>query len=87
MRMKRERSGDEPVTARSPLRVRALLSGVALPIALIAAGYFAVRAVREGEAVWWAEAIIAAAVALIAAIDLLVLSRRMGERRRETARR
>jgi len=87
MRRKRERSGDEPATARSPLRVRALLSGVVLPIALIATGWFVVRAVRDGDAVWWAEALIAAAVAVIAAIDLLVLRRRMTARRHETARR
>ncbi|GGM91562.1 hypothetical protein GCM10010106_44300 [Thermopolyspora flexuosa] len=81
----RNRSGTEPVTARSPLRARAVLSGIALPVALIAAVYFVVRALREGDAVWWAEAIIAGAVAVIAAIDLLVLRRRMREAREAAA--
>lgn len=83
----RERRGDEPVTARSPLRARAALSGVTLPLALIAAGYFVVRAVRDGEAVWWAEAAIAAAVALVAAVDLLVVRARLRARRDEAVRR
>ncbi|MFO7249133.1 MAG: DUF6343 family protein [Actinomycetes bacterium] len=81
----RNRSGTEPVTARSPLRARAVLSGVVLPIALIAAVYFTVRALREGAPVWWAEAIISAAVAVIAAIDLLVLRRRLREAREAAA--
>lgn len=81
-----ERSGSEPVTARSALGARAALSGVVLPLALAAGVVFAVLAVRTGEAVWWVEAAIAAAVAPVAAADLLVLRRRMRDRH-EAARR
>lgn len=80
MAFKRERSGTEPVTARSPLRVRALLSGVALPLAVIATVFFVVRGARSGAAVWWVEAAIAAAVAVVAAVDLVVIRKRMRER-------
>ncbi len=88
MGMRREPSGSEPVTARSALGARAILSGVALPLALIATVLLVVTAVRSGEGVWWAEAVITAVVAVIAAVDLVVIRKRMRARReREAARR
>ncbi|TDD24895.1 DUF6343 family protein [Nonomuraea diastatica] len=74
----RDRSGTEPVTARSPLRARRILSWVALVIAVVAGVFFLVRAMSTGEEVWRWEAVIAAAVAVTAAVDLLVLRRRSG---------
>ena len=72
----RNREGTEPLTARSPLRARRVLSLVALVLGVIAAVFFAVQAMSTGEEVWRWEAAIAAAVAVIAAIDLLVLRHR-----------
>ncbi|MEV4223001.1 DUF6343 family protein [Nonomuraea sp. ATR24] len=72
----RNREGTEPVTARSPLGARRVLSVVALVLGAAAAVFFVVRAMSTGEAVWAWEAAIAAAVALIAALDLLVLRHR-----------
>jgi hypothetical protein len=74
--MRGGRPGTEPVNARSALRTRAALSGVVLPLALAATVYFVIKAVGSGESVWRAEAAIAALVALIAAVDLLVIRRR-----------
>ncbi|MDR8409652.1 DUF6343 family protein [Nonomuraea sp. 3-1Str] len=71
----RDRAGYEPANARSPLGARRGLSRVALVIGIAAAVFFAVRAMRTGEEVWVWEAAIAAAVAVIAAIDLVVLKR------------
>ncbi|GAA5047635.1 hypothetical protein HNP84_000333 [Thermocatellispora tengchongensis] len=71
------RHGTEPRNARSPLRTRAALSGVVLPIALIATVFFVWQAVTSGAPVWWAEAAIAGVVTVIAAVDLLVLRNRM----------
>ncbi|MCG5215546.1 DUF6343 family protein [Streptosporangium soli] len=75
--MRNDRTGTEPANARSPLRTRAVLSGVVLPLAVLAVVYFVLKAVRTGEAVWTAEAVIAGAVALVAAVDLAVIRRRL----------
>jgi len=75
------RSGTEPRTARSALRLRLLLSGIALPLAVIATIYFGIRAARTGETVWTVEAVIVGAVAVIALIDLVVIVRRLRARR------
>ena len=72
----RNRAGTEPVTARSPLGARRILSMAALVIAVAAAIFFATRAMSTGAEVWRWEAAIAAAVAVIAAIDLLVIRHR-----------
>ncbi|WP_084961024.1 DUF6343 family protein [Thermoactinospora rubra] len=72
----RDRRGTEPVNARSAVRARRVLSLIALPVALLLAVFFLARAQATGEAVWGWEAAIAGAVALAAAIDLAVLSRR-----------
>jgi len=72
----RNREGTEPVTARSPLRARRILSSIALVLATAAAVFFVVRAMSTGEQVWAWEAAIAAVVAVVAAVDLVVLRRR-----------
>ncbi|NUO99174.1 MAG: hypothetical protein HOV96_12390 [Nonomuraea sp.] len=72
----RNREGTEPVTARSPLRARRILSWIALVVATAAAIFFATRAMSTGEQVWVWEAAIAAAVAVIAAVDLVVVRHR-----------
>ncbi|MEV5553428.1 DUF6343 family protein [Nonomuraea wenchangensis] len=72
----RDRTGTEPTTARSPLRARRALSMVALVLGVAAAVFFAIRAMSTGEEVWRWEAAIAAAVAVVAAVDLLVIRHR-----------
>ena len=79
--MPRDRRGTEPVSARSPLRTRAVLSGIVLPIAIAAAISGGYRASAEGTTVWAVEAAIAALVALIAAIDLAVIARHISRTR------
>ncbi|GAA1628992.1 hypothetical protein GCM10009733_027200 [Nonomuraea maheshkhaliensis] len=76
----RNRAGTEPVTARSPLGARRVLSLVALVLGVVAAVVFAVLAMSTGAQVWVWEAVIAAAVAVIAAIDLAVLRHRRSRR-------
>ncbi|WP_433479382.1 DUF6343 family protein [Spirillospora sp. CA-142024] len=65
--------GSEPLTARSPLRLRAVLSVIALVGAVAAAILFTLKAQGDGS---WAAAGICAAVAVIAAADLVVIARR-----------
>ncbi|MEQ4718833.1 MULTISPECIES: DUF6343 family protein [unclassified Nonomuraea] len=72
----RNRAGTEPLTARSPIGARRILSLVALVLGVAAAVFFALRAQSTGAEVWRWEAAIAAAVAVVAAIDLAVLRRR-----------
>ncbi|MEU6778435.1 DUF6343 family protein [Nonomuraea angiospora] len=72
----RNRAGTEPLTARSPLRARRILSLVALVLGMAAAVFFAVFAASTGAEVWRWEAAIAAAVAVVAAVDLALLRRR-----------
>ncbi|MFG1702800.1 DUF6343 family protein [Nonomuraea sp. M3C6] len=72
----RNREGTEPLSARSPVRARRILSLVALVLGVVLAVIFAVLAMNTGEQVWRWEAAIAAVVAIIAAIDLLVLRHR-----------
>ncbi|GGS96374.1 DUF6343 family protein [Nonomuraea spiralis] len=72
----RNREGTEPVTARSPLRARRILSWIALIVAVVATIFFVTRAMATGEQVWVWEAAIGAAVAAVAAVDLAVLRHR-----------
>ena len=67
--------GGEPLNARSPLRLRAILSGIALVAAVAAAILFALGAQGDGDGSW-AAAGICAVVAVIAAADLVVIARR-----------
>jgi membrane protein YdbS with pleckstrin-like domain len=73
----RNREGTEPSTARSPYRLRRVLSLTALVLGLLATIFFVVQAVGSGEEVWVWEAAIAAAVAIIAAIDLVVIQKHL----------
>ncbi|GEB48206.1 MULTISPECIES: DUF6343 family protein [Streptomyces] len=84
------RRGTEPVTARSDLPLRALLSGFGVPFFAAATALFA----------WWASvsdshttpsatlltvlAVVCGVLALGAAVDLLVIRRRMRQEREES---
>ena len=72
----RQPSGREPLTARSPLRLRAILSGIALVVTAAAAVLFAVTAQREGDGGLWTVAALCAAITVVAAIDLIVIAHR-----------
>ncbi|ROO86396.1 hypothetical protein EDD29_3961 [Actinocorallia herbida] len=76
-----QRPGTEPVTARSALRFRAVLSTIALVAAVIATIVFTLRALHGSGpgAAPWVIAAITTATALIAAIDLAVIYRRAKE--------
>ncbi|GAA2439174.1 hypothetical protein GCM10010191_63110 [Actinomadura vinacea] len=73
---RRQPPGDEPRTARSPLRLRAVLSAIALFAGAVAATVFAIAAVRGDGPGAWTAAAICAVVALTAAADLVVIARR-----------
>lgn len=77
-RSNQRRPGGEPATARSALSLRLILSGIALPVFVIACGLFAVGAASSTEhrTLWIVLAVICAATALFAWIDLLVVLRR-----------
>lgn len=81
------RSGTEPVTAQSPLGLRLILSGVFLPLFGAAAWLFGVWAADSGPAdspgrgVLIAVAALCAALALLAAVDLVVVVRRLRRER------
>lgn len=83
----RDRTGTEPVTARSPLGARRVLSLVALVLGAAAAVFFAARAMSTGQEVWAWEAAIAGAVAIVAAVDLLVIGYRRSRERDHRHRR
>jgi hypothetical protein len=80
------RTGTEPVTARSALRLRQLLSAVFLPLFTAATAGFAVWAAHQrpgdspGSAPLTTLAAVCGVLALAAALDLAVLT---GRRRRE----
>ncbi len=80
-------TGTEPRTARSPLRLRRLLAGVFLPLFVAAAVLFAIWAARTdpggspSRGVLVGVAVGCAALALTAALDLVVVARRLRRRR------
>ncbi|MFE4667476.1 DUF6343 family protein [Streptomyces sp. NPDC056716] len=80
-----QRTGTEPRTARSPLRLRMLLSGIFLPVFVAGAVGFAIWAALSGpgdspgRAVTATLAAVCAALALAAGVDLAVLVRRVRE--------
>lgn len=84
------RGGTEPRTARSDLRLRRVLASVFLPVFAAAAVLFAVWAGRQGAgdrpapAVLTGLAVGCAVLALVTAVDLVVVVRRL--RRGEDAR-
>ena len=67
------RAAQRAGAARSPLQLRAILSAVALVGAVAAAILFALGADGDGA---WAAAAICTMVALIAAVDLVVIAKR-----------
>jgi hypothetical protein len=58
--MRSNRSGTEPTTARSALGLRAILSGIVLPIALALTVLFIYEAATTRAGIWLAEAVVAA---------------------------
>lgn len=73
----------EPVKARSALGLRTVLSLIALPLAVVAGVVLLAVAPASGDrrAPYVVSAIVCLAVAVIAAIDLVVLARRRRQRR------
>ncbi|MER7840794.1 DUF6343 family protein [Streptomyces sp. NPDC096040] len=82
------RTGTEPVTARSAVRLRLLLSGIFLPLFAASCVLFGVWAAHSravdspGRAVLVALAVVCGVLALAAALDLLVVMRRLRRERR-----
>lgn len=82
------RRGTEPWNAQSPLGLRLLLSGVFLPLFCAAAVLFGLWAASSGpgdspgRGVLTAIAVMCGVLALIAAIDVLVVVRRLRRERR-----
>lgn len=81
------RTGTEPVTARSALTPRLVLSLVALPVFVAGTVLFAIWAGTSGPldspgpAVLVALAVVCGVLALVAAVDLLVIGRRFSHER------
>ncbi|MGW2787962.1 DUF6343 family protein [Streptomyces populi] len=81
------RAGTEPRSARSPLRLRLLLSGIFLPVFLVAAVLFGVwaGAARPGDMPGRGGlvgvAVVCTVLALTAAIDVVVVSQRQRRER------
>ncbi|MFH8976248.1 DUF6343 family protein [Streptomyces sp. NPDC017890] len=81
------RTGTEPVTAQSPLRMRLLLSAVFLPLFVAGAAFFGVWAAdagsgdSPGRGSLVALAAVCAAFALSAAADLMVVTGRLRRER------
>ncbi|MDQ1033706.1 hypothetical protein QFZ75_000122 [Streptomyces sp. V3I8] len=86
--LRRARTGTEPATARSPLRLRLLLSAGFLPLFVAASVIFAVWAANSGtedspgRGVLIVLAAVCAALALVAAGDLGVVTHRLRHARR-----
>ncbi|CAL9366034.1 hypothetical protein SUDANB176_00770 [Streptomyces sp. enrichment culture] len=81
------RRGTEPWNAQSPLGLRLLLSGVFLPVFFAAAVLFGLWAASSepgdspGRGVLLAIAVLCGVLALLAAIDVLVVIRRLRRER------
>ncbi|MEJ1199531.1 MULTISPECIES: DUF6343 family protein [unclassified Streptomyces] len=81
------RTGTEPVTAQSPLRLRLLLSAVFLPLFVAGAAFFGVWAAdtgpgdSPGRGSLVALAAVCAAFVLLAAADLMVVAGRLRRER------
>ncbi len=74
-----QRRGDEPATARSPLRLRLLISGFAVPL-LAAAGVLAVLGARAGTAhrsELILVAVLCAVLTVVAVLDIAVVRCRL----------
>lgn len=87
----RRRSGTEPVTARSPLRLRLVLSASAVVVFGATTACFAVwpggirHAGLPGPTALLVLAVVCGVLALLAALDLVVLLRRIRRERRPAA--
>lgn len=83
-----ERTGTEPITARSPLGIRLLLSGLFLPLFLAATvgfGYWTSQAGPRdvpGEGSLRTLTVIFAVLTLFALVDLVIVLRRRARARR-----
>ncbi|MGV9345558.1 DUF6343 family protein [Streptomyces spiralis] len=81
------RTGTEPATAQSPLGLRLLLSAVFVPLFCAAAAFFALWAAdwipgdSPGRGALVVIAAVCAALAVLAAVDLAVVVRRMRRER------
>lgn len=87
-RQHRERTGTEPRTARSDLRLRRILSLIFAPIFLLGAVGFALLAWHAGSSgpppdrgTYILFAAVCAALTVVALIDLAVIARRMASER------
>ncbi|WP_235192870.1 DUF6343 family protein [Streptomyces viridochromogenes] len=86
------RTGTEPITAQSPLGLRLLLSGLFLPLFGGAAVLFGVWAASSGpddspgRGVLVPLVVVCAALALLAAVDLVVVARRLRRERGDRSR-
>jgi Family of unknown function (DUF6343) len=84
----RRRSGTEPLTARSPLRLRLILSAVAVVVFGAGAARLAVWSAASGPrdspgpTVLLVLAVVCGVLVLLAAVDLFVLLRRIRRERR-----
>lgn len=86
--MKRRRTGTEPVTARSPLRLRLILAAGALAVFIAAAVRLAMGAYSAGPRdspspiVLVVLAAVCGVLALVALLDLAVILRRLRRARK-----
>ena len=83
---RRARSGTEPATAKSPLRLRMALAAFGLAVCLVALGW---GLLRGGDGPGQAPeviAVLAAVGAAVAVLDLIVLAVRWRRRRRTADR-
>jgi hypothetical protein len=82
------RTGTEPVTAQSAVRLRLMLGGIFLPLFVAAAVVFGVWSAHSGPGDSPGPGVLAtlsgvcAALALVAALDLLAVVRRLRRERR-----
>jgi Family of unknown function (DUF6343) len=73
----RQPPGNEPTTARSPLRLRAVMSAIALVAGIMATVLFVMVARRDDSTAAAIVAAICSVLALLALADLTVIARRL----------
>lgn len=77
----RRRTGTEPATARSPLRLRMILAGFGLVACLVLAGWAWAQATGRAAGPLRGVAVLAIVGALSAIVDLVVLRHRWQHRK------
>jgi hypothetical protein len=79
-----ERAGDEPATARSPLRLRLVLAAFGMLFCAAAAGglLWVAAAATAHRLLWLVAAAVFAAAGLVAAVDLMVIVNRLRDEHR-----